>query len=52
MTGGVTFNPTTNEFFGTPSAVYGGGVPETISFQLTDNYMIGTSGPFTMQVKS
>ena len=52
MTGGVTFNPTTNELFGTPTAVYGGGVPETISFSLTDNYMVGTAGPFTMQIRS
>lgn len=52
MTGGVTFDLTTNELFGTPTAVYGGGLPEIISFQLTDNYMLGTSGPFTMQINS
>lgn len=41
MTAGVTFDPTTNEIFGTPTAVYGGGLPEMISFNLTDNFMNG-----------
>lgn len=56
MSPGVTFDPTTNELFGTLTAVFNGGIPdaetETISFSLTDNYMIGVSGPFTMDIKS
>lgn len=52
MTPGVTFNPTTNELFGTPTAVYNTGLPEVIDFTLTDNYMTGTSGPFKLSIKS
>jgi len=42
----------TNELFGTPTAVYNLGNPETISYTLSDGYMIGTSGPFNMNIRT